>query len=580
LATVEIMDPSPKIALYYDDSAYVETLPRPAQAGARGPQGIMGRQVAGKEFLDAFLTWGDWSELAAVTPNQASAQSLIHTCRTHPSSRQRQRRLQVFPLNDFDSKFLRERPAGVLHFPHPLDARFAWARQHAGPHAVAYSGVTHTLCSAGAIESLRNLLLAPFESYDRLICTSQAVVAMVRTVIETYGDYLQSRFGGNPRLHAGLELIPLGVNTDKFQPATPEERARERARLNTVDDEILMLFVGRLSHHAKAHPFPMFRAVSQAAQRTRRRVHLVLAGWAASPAVLRAFQEGSRLFAPGVRTTFLDGARPENRSGAWKAADVFASLSDNIQETFGLVIVEAMASGLPVVATDWNGYRDLVLDGETGFLIPTAMLQGATADATSRLLLGQINYDHFLAECSQAAVVDCAAATQAFARLLEDGDLRRRMGAAGRDRALREFAWPRVVKAYEAMWAEQEKQQRAVAAVERSPPPAYAGPHAYPAPERTFASYPTKWLDANDHVVAARDAEERLGALLKAPLTNHEAHRRCNDAALLTLVLQAAAQGCTVAALEEVLEGNGRLRQQHRATIAWMMKYDLLRREE
>ena len=41
---------------------------------------------------------------------------------------------------------------------------------------------------------------------------------------------------------------------------------------------------------------------------------------------------------------------------------------------FGLVIVEAMASGLPVVATDWNGYRDLVAHGDSGFLVPTAMV--------------------------------------------------------------------------------------------------------------------------------------------------------------------------------------------------------------
>ena len=38
--------------------------------------------------------------------------------------------------------------------------------------------------------------------------------------------------------------------------------------------------------------------------------------------------------------------------------DIFVSLSDNIQETFGLTPLEGMASGLPVVATDWNGYRD------------------------------------------------------------------------------------------------------------------------------------------------------------------------------------------------------------------------------
>ena len=70
---------------------------------------------------------------------------------------------------------------------------------------------------------------------------------------------------------------------------------------------------------------------------------------------------------------------PVLRFDVWRAADLVVSLVDNIQETFGLVIVEAMASGLPVVATDWDGYRDLVDDGRTGLLVPTTMVRGASA---------------------------------------------------------------------------------------------------------------------------------------------------------------------------------------------------------
>ncbi|CAO0821436.1 hypothetical protein DFAR_2330023 [Desulfarculales bacterium] len=53
------------------------------------------------------------------------------------------------------------------------------------------------------------------------------------------------------------------------------------------------------------------------------------------------------------------------------AVDIFVSPSDNLQETFGLAIIEAMAAGLPVVASDFSGYRDLVAEGRTGFLIPS-----------------------------------------------------------------------------------------------------------------------------------------------------------------------------------------------------------------
>ncbi len=185
-------------------------------------------------------------------------------------------------------------------------------------------------------------------------------------------------------------------------------------------DEVAILYVGRLSHHAKAHPFPMFKGVSEAVRSSERRVHIVLAGWAAHPAVYEAFVAGARTFAPNVKTSFVDGRDPHMRYSVWHAADLFISPSDSVQETFGLAVLEAMACGLPVVASDWDGYRDIVEDGKSGFLVPTAMVRGATASATARLMVGEMTYDHFLAECSQATAVDVTAMTGAIKRLLEN----------------------------------------------------------------------------------------------------------------------------------------------------------------
>lgn len=91
------------------------------------------------------------------------------------------------------------------------------------------------------------------------------------------------------------------------------------------------------------------------------------------------------------------------------------------REGFGVACLEAMAHGRPVVATSVGGLRDLVVDGETGFLIPPR---------------------------------DPAALRSALDRLLSDPELRRRLGSAGRERAKVQFGWDAVTDATLAAYAE------------------------------------------------------------------------------------------------------------------------------
>src|SRR6202012_5551691 len=98
----------------------------------------------------------------------------------------------------------------------------------------------------------------------------------------------------------------------------------------------------------------------------------VLAGWFPGGERERQFYEAAaRAYAPDVAVHFVPGDDRARIGALWAGADVFVSLVDNIQETFGITPVEAMAAGLPVVVSDWDGYRSTVRDGVEGFLIPT-----------------------------------------------------------------------------------------------------------------------------------------------------------------------------------------------------------------
>jgi phosphatidylinositol alpha-mannosyltransferase len=193
------------------------------------------------------------------------------------------------------------------------------------------------------------------------------------------------------------KIMPNGIDCRRFRPAgRPIERFR--------DGRINILFVGRMDKR-KGVPY-LCRAMPRIARALEGKVRLIIVG------------------EKGVRTTFcprpmrLDGAEIEwaGRVSAealpryYATADVFCSPAVG-QESFGIVLLEAMASGVPVVASDIPGYRTIVAPGREGFLVPPR---------------------------------DPAALAEAIVMLARDATLRERLGASGREKALH-YDWPAVV---------------------------------------------------------------------------------------------------------------------------------------
>ena len=104
------------------------------------------------------------------------------------------------------------------------------------------------------------------------------------------------------------------------------------------------------------------------------------------------FEQGAAALMPDVSYHYLNGKVLGDREKAYSGADIFTFPIDNTQESFELAPIEAMAAGLPMIASDWDGLRDTV-SPDVGIRIPM-MTTGITSTTNQALPyhLGQINF--------------------------------------------------------------------------------------------------------------------------------------------------------------------------------------------
>jgi glycosyltransferase involved in cell wall biosynthesis len=253
-----------------------------------------------------------------------------------------------------------------------------------------------------------------FETYEHTV--APALIRSADRILVLSADharsvpYLERALAGTPER---VIEMPNGVDTEAFSPADDESGLRER--LGIAADAVVAAFVATLD---RAHHFKRLDVAIEGLARTRNRdVHLLVAG---GGELLAGFRAQAAAAGVGGRVHFLDRVPHSELPAVLHASDLFV-LTTEPPESFGIVLIEAMACGLPAIATDYPGVR-AVVDDETGILI---------------------------------AAGDSAAAAEALDRLVDAGaDGRARLGAAGRAKAERLWAWPALLDRMDAAYAE------------------------------------------------------------------------------------------------------------------------------
>ncbi|WP_115071233.1 glycosyltransferase [Synechococcus sp. UW179B] len=422
---------------------------------------LNGRRWAGQQLLKLWLSLAAGQELPLLVADPVGLGNQIQALLQSWGA------ANAVSANDLFSTNKVER-CGALMVPDPsIGIWSGWRDAFSTPASFSLIGQIHTLCTTGAMARIEELTAENILNWDALICSSNAGRAVVEAVLSQREQRNAARAGvavSRFRQHRPqLPVIPLPMPVTEIQQKLPD-RLRARQVLGLPAEADVVVWLGRITLYSKADPAPTYRMLERVAQQRDRPLVFVELGPDDGEGQVQAHQQ-RREECKHLRFLRIGGSEPvseDQKLLALAAADLGVSLVDNVQETFGQSVVELLAAGLPVVASDWDGYRDLLVHGQHGWLIPSRWCAVA-ADASVPLgwqhRLGMQSYASVAGALAQLVQLDLAAAEAAVLTLLSQPKLRQAMGRQAAIWARNRFDLPVVAAHYSELFAELEQRR-------------------------------------------------------------------------------------------------------------------------
>ncbi len=447
---------------------------------------VIGEAVNDSGFLQALLSHGTFDGYYYVRKSDTPpdiAECYRDSDRLKPISLSSLHRLdECGPLVLFTSSILFQQYAS-----------FRLARKHPD---WPICGITHTLSTIYPRVSFGSSRLFAF---DALICTTPSARQTLEHLMCEHAKSTAVTQPTPPLPTIRYPVIPLGV--DPAMVGDLGLKGVARRHLGIAEDDIVFLFLGRLSRTNKVDFHPLIRIFIETPGLPDGS-RLIVAGDDTRHHLATELLDFASQFGSPRTVSVMPDITVEQKRMLLSASDVFIAVSDTIEETFGISVVEAMMSSLPVIASDWDGYRHLVRHAREGWLVPTYICgDGLELSAISSLFACEYHY-------TQRVCLDLDALSHAMWVLANKPDLRKQYGEAARRRALSEFAWPSVLRRYEELWHEQLRE--AAAAMQSADDLSYPAVYDYSA---VFRHYATDAISVQDHVTVSRDYRRLMDLL-------------------------------------------------------------------
>ncbi len=446
---------------------------------------MWGRAVANHSFIKGLIESAQEHQITLFVQTKADIEQLKKTVLADNDTE-----ISVVSMLEVPN-FLRRTPIDVLHNLDPKLGIPAHIRNTMSEKTFVITGVTHSLANEHFLGWALLGSANGIKKTDCLICTTPTA----KTVVDSAFSRLQRSQPGfsSPQ----TAVIPLGISVDAYRGNSKSERSR----FGLQDDEFVILSLARFNPQFKLDYLPLLNLLQLLLAASNRPIRLVLAGASDDGSYCNIVKEWVARLELQESVRFILDPEDSVKIDLYKTADVFLTLSDNIQETFGLTVIESLAAGLPVVASDWNGYKALIEDGVNGFLVPTMTLApDAQWEATLSLLEDSAMHMY----CAQTTAVDLPAACAALLKIADDGDLAIRMRQAAAESATR-YDWSIVAGEYVKLWLQLVAEQKAESELDSSA----SVKSSHLRVLQDFTHYPTSQLSNDD-----RFATSALGKLV------------------------------------------------------------------
>ncbi len=242
------------------------------------------------------------------------------------------------------------------------------------------------------------------------------IIDRARRILVTSLDYAESSrlLPWLSQAPEKINQLPNGVDIDRFRPNLDSSLLRTRYGIQPTDR--VVLFVGALD---RAHYFKGVPDLLQAlASLQGENIRLLVVG---DGDLRPSYEQQAHRIGLSDRVRFCGRVSDPDLPAHYALCDLLVLPSTTRGEAFGVVLLEAMATGKPVIASNLPGVRSVVSDGEAGLLVPPG---------------------------------DVARLAQAIGALLDDPSRRQEMGVVGRAKVEAAYTWPRIIARLEQVYQE------------------------------------------------------------------------------------------------------------------------------